>query len=81
MQMPDEKERAQPATPPRQKRVTTDDLLDLADRVVALAGKAKQSSQYGVEPKLNEVLPIVLEAAKSVALAEAQDRRRAEEQT
>lgn len=63
----------------KQKRVTSDDLLDLADLVVKLAGQAKQSSQYGIEPRLNEVLPHILEAAKSAALAEAQDRRRMRE--
>jgi hypothetical protein len=58
-----------------QKRVSADDLFDLADKITSMAGKAHQTSQAPIVGALNEALTHVLEGAKSAAFNEARTRR------
>lgn len=60
-------------------RVSTDELLDLHDLVAKLAKRAKESGPYHVGEKLDPVMTALREIAKSTALDEALDRRRATE--
>ncbi len=56
------------------RRITSGELLTLADSICKLSGESGHVSQYGaVTEKLNSALAIVLDAAKSVAFQEARD--------
>lgn len=60
-------------------RITTNELLDLADHVTRLASKAGHVSQQPVQKALDACLPLLIDAAKGTALQEAMDVRRLRE--
>jgi hypothetical protein len=56
-------------------RLTTNDLLDLADQIASMANLAKDSCQQSAENALVECLAHIWNAAKVTAIDEAMDRR------
>ncbi len=56
------------------RRITSSELLTLADAISKLSGESGHVTQYGaVTEKLNSALAIVLDAVKSVAFQEARE--------
>ena len=57
-----------------QQKVTAEEILGLGDAVCKLAYRAGERTQYGMRDPLNAALVQILEAARSAAFNEAQEK-------